>query len=547
MTKFLFPLLVFICLSGEAFAQERSIQVLENGEISRSIILPEGNRESTIQQLSAFYTDNGYFDAQISARDEEPIPIKTGQRYRIKSLVFELEVDSVFVSYEITGEFYSTELIEKRINEEYLKTVEEGYLNARVSIEDINLDSLSKTVSITAKKIRGEQIRVSKIIFKGNTINSQRYLSRLAQMEDSLVASKENLNQIRRKLSSSELVEQVSDPVIYLENDNYVVLFEVKEQNLNQLDGLIGFVPDETGKGQIVGDLDISLWNVLREGNAFELQYQRLKPETSRLNLGISQDWIANIPLSIGMDFSFYQNDTTYQTRNIGLTGSYFLNSDLSIKSRIYSQSSISGSTSNFSKEPDGKKQGGDLGFSYSKLDRREVPNSGFSLDIIYGVANKDIEDDSALAFRQQRLETKVRGYIPLFEKSVLATSINGFYVIGDQFTESDLVRFAGANSLRGYSEEQFTASELLWGDIEYRFLTDQYSYLFLFTAAGVYKRPQLYSETDNSFTQKDFLYSVGFGLSFRTAIGRLKFTYALSSTETFGNGKVHFGIRTSL
>tara|TARA_R110001599_G_scaffold184627_5_gene378634 strand:- start:74383 stop:76026 length:1644 start_codon:yes stop_codon:yes gene_type:complete len=547
MTKFLFSLVVLISIPGIGFAQERSIQVLENGEISRNIILPEVNQKSTIQQLSAFYTDKGYFDVQISSADEEPIQVKTGQRYRIRSLAFELEVDSVFVSYEITGEFYSTELIEKRINEEYLKTVEEGYLNARVSIEDINLDSLSKTVSITAKKIRGEQIRVSKIIFKGNTINSQRYLSRLAQMDDSLVASKENLNQIRRNLSSSELVEEVSDPVIYLENDNYVVLFEVKEQNLNKLDGLIGFVSDETGKGQIVGDLDISLWNVLREGNAFELQYQRLKPETSRLNLGISQDWIANIPLSIGMDFSFYQNDTTYQTRNIGLTGSYLLNSDLSIKSRIYSQNSSSGSESDFSKEPDGSKQGGDLGFNYSKLDRREVPTSGVSLDVIYGVANKDIQEDSALAFRQQRLETKVKGYIPLFEKSVLATSINGFYVIGDQFTESDLIRFGGANSLRGYSEEQFTASELLWGDIEYRFLTDQYSYLFLFTAAGVYKRTQLYSEINDSFTQKDFLYSGGFGLSFRTAIGRLKFTYALSSTETFGNGKVHFGIRTSL
>ncbi|MEP2446085.1 MAG: BamA/TamA family outer membrane protein [Balneola sp.] len=547
MTKFLFPLLIFICFSGKAFAQERSIQVLENGEISRSIVLPKENQKSRIQQLMAFYSDNGYFDVQISSTGEEPIQVKTGLRYRIRSLAFELEVDSVFVAYEITGEFYSKELIEKRINEEYLKTVEGGYLNAKVSIEEVNLDSLSKAVSITAKKICGEQIRVSKTIFKGNTINSQRYLSRLAQMEDSLVASKENLDQIRRNLISSELVEQVSDPVIYFENDNYVVLFEVKERNLNQLDGLIGFVPDETGKGQIVGDLDISLWNVLREGNAFELQYQRLKPEISRLKLGISQDWIANIPLSIGMDFSFYQNDTTYQTRNIGLSGSYFLNSEFSIKSRIYSQSSISGSTSNFSKEPDGKKQGGDLGFNFSKLDRREVPTSGFSLDVIYGVANKDIEEDSSLAFRQQRLETKVRGYIPLFEKSVLAMSINGFYVIGDQFTESDLVRFAGANSLRGYSEEQFTASELLWGDIEYRFLTDQYSYLFLFTAAGVYKRPKLYSETDNSFTQEDFLYSGGFGLSFRTAIGRLKFTYALSSTETFGNGKVHFGISTGL
>lgn len=547
MTKFLFSFVLLISIPGIGFAQERSIRVLENGEISRSIILPDENQQNVIQQLTAFYSDNGYFDVQILSTDEEPIQVNTGRRYRIRSLVFELEVDSLFVDVKLIGEFYSSELIEKRINEEYIKTIDEGYLNAKVSIEEVNLDSLSKTVSITALKIRGEETRVSKIIFKGNSINSQEYLARISGMKDSVIASEENLNQIRKNLSSSELVEQVSDPVIYFENNSNVVLFEVKEQNLNQLDGLIGFVPDETGKGQIVGDLDISLWNVLREGNAFELQYQRLKPETSRLKLDIAQDWIANIPLSIGMDFSFYQNDTTYQTRNIGLSGRYFLNSEFSIKSRIYSQNSISGSTSNFSKEQDGKKQGGDLGFNYSKLDRREVPTSGFSLDVIYGVANKDIQEDSALAFRQQRLETNVRGYISLFEKSVLATSINGFYVIGDQFTESDLVRFGGANSLRGYSEEQFTASELFWGDIEYRFLTDQYSYLFLFTAAGVYKRPQLYSETDNSFTQKDFLYSGGFGLSFRTAIGRLKFTYALSSTETLGNGKVHLGISTDL
>ncbi len=547
MTKFLFSFVLLISIPGIGFAQERTIRVLENGQTSRSIILSDENQQNVTQQLTAFYSDNGYFDVQILSTDEEPIQVNTGQRYRISSLAFELEVDSVFVDDKLIGESYSSELIEKRINEEYLKTVDEGYLNAKVSIEEVNLDSLTKTVSITALKILGERIRVSKIIFKGNRLNSQRYLSRLAQMEDSLVASKENMAHLRRNLSSNEVIEEVSDPVIYFENENYVVLFEVKEQNLNQLDGLIGFVPDASGKGQIVGDLDISLWNVLREGSAFELQYQRLKPEISRLNLGISQDWIANIPLRIGMDFSFYQNDTTYQTRNIGLSGSYILNSEFSIKSRIYSQSSISGSSSNFSKEPDGKKQGGDLGFNYSKLDRREVPTSGFSLDVIYGVANKDIQEDSALALRQQRLETNVRGYISLFEKSVLATSINGFYVIGDQFTESDLVRFAGANSLRGYSEEQFTASELLWGDIEYRFLTDQYSYLFLFTAAGVYKRPQLYSETDNSFTQKDFLYSGGFGLSFKTAIGRLKFTYALSSTETLGNGKVHFGISTGL
>jgi len=443
------------------------------------------------------------------------------------------------------GEFYSSVLIEKRITEEYNKTVDEGYYEANVSVKEIDIDSSSKTVSIIAFKEKGKLTKLNEVIFKGNSINSQKYLTRITGIRDSLIASQENLNQMMRNLASSELLEEVSEPIIYSEEGKFIVLFNVQERNLNQLDGLIGFVPDASGKGQIVGDLDISLWNVLRDGNAFELQYQRLKPETSRLELGVSQHWIANIPLSIGLDFSFYQNDTTYQTRKIGLNSSYSITSNLDLDGRIYSQTSNSSEELQFQQEPDGEKQGADLGFTFSNLDRVEVPQKGIHLELLYGIANKDIERDSVLSFRQQRIETEIRFYFPIANQSVIASSLHGFYVLGRGITESDLIRFGGANSLRGYSEEQFTASELLWGDVEYRFLTDRNSFLFVFGAAGYYNRSELATEQNATFAQSDFLYSGGIGLSYKTAIGRLKFSYALSPSETIGNGKVHFGIRT--
>jgi outer membrane protein assembly factor BamA len=113
--------------------------------------------------------------------------------------------------------------------------------------------------------------------------------------------------------------------------------------------------------------------------------------------------------------------------------------------------------------------------------------------------------------------------------------------------TFNDLIRFGGANSFRGYAEEQFQAGRLLWGDIEYRFLLDRNSYLFVFGAAGRFHRPKLLTETSNQFQTTDNLYSTGFGMSYQTRIGRLKFTYAISPEESIGNGKVHFGIRTGL
>ena len=137
--------------------------------------------------------------------------------------------------------------------------------------------------------------------------------------------------------------------------------------------------------------------------------------------------------------------------------------------------------------------------------------------------------------------------YFPIFDKSVIAFSSQGYFVTSNDFTDSDLIRFGGANSFRGYSEEQFRASQLIWGDIEYRFLVNRSSYLFGFGAVGAFNRPKLLTEDDDSFQISDWLISTGFGISYRIKIGRLKFTYAISPNESIGNGKVHVGIVTRL
>lgn len=545
MIKYL-SLLIFLSFSVDVFAQTDTLTVTENGT-QQKIIFPSSASTARIQErLKLYYSNSGFFEAVIIQKNGMSI-VNTGKKYRIDELRFRLEDSTSIIDQDVINEDYSRSLIEKRIQDYYSELVDEGYRNAQIEISEFKLDSLRNTVSIIASVERGDQILLSRIIFTGNSINSQNYLSKVSGFQDMLLASKRNLVQIQENLLRSELFEEISEPNIFEEQGESVVVVAVEERTLNQLDGLIGYVPDASGKGQIVGDLNISLWNVLREGNAFELIYQRLRPETSRIQLAASQNWIANIPLKIGLDFSLYQNDTTYQTRNIGLNSSYRVAPNFKLNGRLFSMNSNSSNEMGFLQEPDGSKQGADLGFTYSSLDRIEVPKKGIILDVMYGIATKDIEADSALAFRQQRLEATLKTYVPLFQNSVIATSLHGFYVIGNQFTESDLMRFGGANSFRGYAEEQFTASELLWGDVEYRFLTDKNSYLFLFAAAGLYDRPRLYSETDNSFTQSDFLYSGGFGISYKIAIGRLKFSYALSSTETLGNGKVHFGISTSL
>jgi outer membrane protein assembly factor BamA len=543
-------ILLFLALfiSKNVIAQTDTVSVTIDGlEFTQIVVIIERG-ETVYQALKREYINNGYFDVVISPISPDSFKISNDHLYVVNDVEVLIDGIRTNASSKLTSvNFYNKRQIEDLLEEEYYRYIDLGYLNAEVELTSLEVDSVNGLVDLTVNVRREELVTISTIVFSGNRINSDEYLTKVSRMKDSLVASKNNLLTIKQNLLSSELFEEVLDPEVFEQEGQKILFVSVNERALNNLEGLIGYVPNASGKGQIVGDLDVSLWNVLRDGNSFELLYQRLKPETSRIRLSSSQDWIFNVPLKLGVDFSLYQNDSTYQTRNIGLSGGYWTSSNLKLDGRVYSMNSNSRVESGIQKEPDGSKQGSELGFTYSALDRVDVPNKGLKISIIYGLANKDIENDSSAAFRQQRLETSINTYFRVFDNAVIATRLNAFYVIGDEFTESDLIRFGGANSFRGYAEEQFTASELLWGDIEYRFLTDRSSYLFLFTAAGIYDRPRLYSETDNSFVQNDFLYSGGFGLSYKTAIGRLKFSYALSSTETLGNGKVHFGISTSL
>ncbi len=537
---FFFLILVF---SATAFPQQNGVLVIENG-VEKEILLDESSRDSKTEQLSFFYFNQGFFDAEVESKEELFI-IKTGNRYTISFLRF-YEMDSLLISDKvIESQNYSQELIEGRIRQFYEQLVNEGYRNAEVFVRSLIKKKEDATVSIEVDVIKKERMVISGIVFNGNQVNSQKYLAKISRMPDSVHATQKNLLEIQRNLISSELFETVSEPQIFNESGRQVLLFSVRERNLNQFDGLIGYVPDSRGNGQVVGDINVTLWNVLQDGNGFNLAYQRLRPETSRLELGVWQHWFGNIPVGAGLDFTFYQNDTTYQTRRFGFNSSYWVTPGLRLKGGIYS---LNSNSSRFSQqEPDGIKQGANLGFSFSNLNRFNVPTSGVKLDVLYGIGDKDIENDSAASFRQQQLEAGLETYVPLAAKSVLAIHMKGFYLIGEAFTESDLIRFGGANSFRGYAEEQFTASELFWGDIEYRFLTDKLSYLFLFGAAGYYNRPNLASETDHRFSNSGFLYSGGLGISYKTTIGRLTFTYALSAAETIGNGKVHISLKSAL
>lgn len=521
----------------------------ENGD---KIELPAGLARDLISKpeeasikISSWFASRGYLDALVENIEENEFKVIKGCLYEISGIVIEPEEwNSASLISKVP---YSNEVIERYIQNVLRKFEEEGYPFAKVQIEKLTPDKESCSVDITLKADPGKRVQSSGIYFQGARVNSQDFLTKISGFRDSVWITSQFMASIRSNLMDSELFEEVGKAEIVSNEGDYILIYPVEERSMNHFNGLLGYVPDQNGNGQIVGDLELSLWNVLTDGNGIDLEYKRLRPETSRLNIGVRQDWIGSVPVGIGVNFRFYQNDTTYQTRNLNLNGYYKVSGGLRLTSRIGLTSSSSGKDSGIEIEPDGSKRYAELGFRYSNTNSFEVPTSGVRFGVSLGIARKDLDIDSVRAFDQQYVHANGGWFIPVSDKQVFAAGAHAYYLNSSRITISDLIELGGANSMRGYAEDQFRASKMAWADLEYRFMLNRTSYLFAFGAVGSYERPKLLTEPDETFVTRSMLYSTGFGISYKIRIGRLKFTYAVSPLESVGNGKVHLGITTRL
>ena len=531
--------LCFLC-SIPTFAQK--ITVFDEAEIKQEVpvelkkaTLEGGDVEGVIKK---WYADRGFLNITIDSLDNGDIEIRQGCPF-----IFELE----FFEEKYFGE-YTIRNIKTFMEDNIHQVQQEGFYLASAEITQFELQIPECKVNIALDIHKGKQLFADEILFSGSKTNKKEYLHTISGFREPMLVTHGSLQKLRANLLSSELFDEVSEPQVVYDSTQWGVLFHLQETDLNQFDGVLGYVPNELGKGQVVGDINISLWNVVRQGNGISLFYQRLKPETTRLELETSQHWFGRLPIGVGFLASFYQNDTTYQVRSFNFNGYYQVNPHLRLTSGIGQINSVASISPKLAQpEPSGEKRYVEAGFRVSTLNRPKVPTRGTLVAMTFGVSNKSVEMDTLRSFTQRYVKLDAQFYIPLQSRSVVAFSMHGFYLLANQITENDMSRFGGANSLRGYSEEQFSGSQLLWGDIEYQLFTDPYSYLFVFGAVGGYYRPKLLTETTNTFKTRDFLYSFGFGVSYRTKIGRLKFSYAISPQKDIGNGKVHLSIVTRL
>jgi len=267
--------------------------------------------------------------------------------------------------------------------------------------------------------------------------------------------------------------------------------------------------------------------------------------------------YIAGLPVGADYNIKLYKKDSTFLDVNNALGLSYYFSGLNHIKV-IYKQrnaSLLSASSLKYTtvlpEYADVITKSYGVGFSFEKFDYRFNPKKGIALNVQGTVGNRNIKKNPkinevaystiALKSSQYQLEGALVGYLNLFKNHVLKLSSQFGSVFGNTIYKNELFRIGGLRTLRGFDEESIYASTFVIPTIEYRFLFEKNSNLFLFTEGAWYENSGVFTYV------KDTPISIGAGINFETKAGIFNLSYAIGNQ--FGSGfdlrigKIHAGL----
>jgi outer membrane protein assembly factor BamA len=431
-----------------------------------------------------------------------------------------------------------------------------GYPFATVYLNNIEHKNSTIKADLTIEK--NKFIKLDSLIIEGTGTVSQTFLLRYLNIKNGMAYNNEVFKTTTKKIKQLPFVTEKKAPVLRLtDKQNKLYLF-LEKKNASQFDGIVGILPTDGGKTIFTGDIKIKLVNtVLKSGETFDLNWRRLQTQTQDLKATIIYPYIGGLPVGADFNIKLYKKDSTFLDVNNSIGLNYYF-SGLNHFKAFYKQRnatliSTSG-LSNITVLPDYADvitRAYGIGLVIEKLDYKFNPRNGISINIQTSVGNRKINKNPKingtvysnlkLNTSQYQTEGTVMGFINLTKNHVLKLSTQFGSVFGNTIYKNELFRIGGLKTLRGFDEESIYTSTYVIPTIEYRFLFEKNSNLFLFTEGAWYEN------TSVTGYMNDMPISVGAGINFETKAGIFNLSYAIGNQFNNGFdirvGKIHAGL----
>jgi outer membrane protein insertion porin family len=274
--------------------------------------------DEDLEKIRNFYQDHGYQDVAFG----DPIVQTTGKRVRITVPVKEGEVhtfgnvtvagNTVFTEEQIIGEWplKAGETLQRKPIQARIDAFDEayrmrGYIYAYVDPEYV--DKGNNVVDINLRVFEGEQFRLGRLEFEGNTVTKDKVLRREIFLEEGQIMDMETFKQSIYKLGQLGYFKVTDNPDFKVNQDSKTVDILVKGVEEGKND--IQFGGGYSEGGGFFLQANFATRNFLGEGESFSVGYQR-GVRTNFYSIAYSDPWFLDTPNSLGI--SLYNRDTVY-------------------------------------------------------------------------------------------------------------------------------------------------------------------------------------------------------------------------------------------
>ena len=432
-------------------------------------------------------------------------------------------------------------LFEKLLNE----AENTGYPFAQVSLDSVLIkrDEIRATLNFQ----KGDFVKIDSLIIKGDLSTNRKYIENFIGFKKGNPYNQNELRNIPTRLKEIPFVQTIKPYEVGMRPGMADIYLYLQPRKSSNFDGILGVLPDPvTGDILFTGDVKLNLMNALKRGETIKLQWQRLQTQTSQLDIQFKYPFLFNTPLGIDFKFNLYRRDTTFSQNRLNVGLEYYFLGDKRIRVFYENQGANTIGNDDFI-SPDLADSQTDLfglGAYISDLDYRFNPRKGYYLDATAATGQKEVtsraEGEPNLVSDIYNFNLDAGYFIPLFKRSSIHIRMQGGMFLNENMFRNEIYRIGGLKTLRGFDEQAIFASTFAIGTIEYRFILEQNSNLFLFFDQAYYEDESL------EVAISDTPFGFGAGVNFETNAGIFSLTYALGSqfgnNISFRGGKVHFG-----
>lgn len=488
------------------------------------------------------YLKKGYGDARIAHRVEGEtilLTVSEGDPYRIGRIEIS---GNRFVKEEIAlriiglrkGALFSEAVFESGMGELLAFYGNRGF--PFTSIAPVSFEPEEEALTIQLAVEEGPRLRWGKVLVQGNRITRPYVIQKQMRIPHGEYYSESALQSAYSWLDKLSFIEREGD-VALLKGEKAATLdamVTIRETRSNRISGMLGYLPPgETEKGGTVGIINTELLNLFGTARSLRVSWEKQIPPYTKLSVSYTEPWIFRTQAALGFSFYHLLEDTLYTISRATAEVKTDLSLNLSL-AFVASWEKFAPATIAL---PPSKKYAAGTRIEIGTLDYAINPRKGILYSFYTEYGKKG-------AVNIMKFDLEMLNVVPLAANQSIALLIVGraSRTNDPPLPEYEQFPLGGHESLRGYRERQFRATQMLRVAPEYRLLLSRKSRLYVFYDAALFET----AGYPDSGSDELFRYGYGIGAAFPSGIGILSIAYALGEEHTFLKGKIHLGLDTT-